>query len=277
MLRPAMTLIVGMFYGDGSGALILSDSREMIGADYSRGRKVVDLDNGIVFAGSGYTGIAEKLIPAVKESRVRSRAFLPSEVVNIFEDEMAEIWRRYKGGPIPRFSRDDTLLSGIIGFVDGNKPKLYCLHENGYAEQIKDFRAIGDGSRHAHNILKTLHKTSISKEEALEIGIHAITQVATVDAVVDSYPQIAILEKGIGANDIKIVNCDEAGTFHFECEEIGEIKKKVEGIEEKRTQAFRLLLRGPAPLVQRLNKVLGEYDDAEQTAEQADESASAKD
>jgi 20S proteasome alpha/beta subunit len=272
-----MTLIIGMFYDNGSGALILSDSRQMTGPDYSWARKVVEVGKGVVFAASGYTGIGEKLIPTVAQARVRSRMVLPSEVINIFEDEMAELWRRYKGGQIPRFARDDSLLSGIIGFVDDGTPKLHCLHENGYAEQIKDLRAIGDGSRHAHNILKTLYRSSMSKGEALEIGIHAIAQVARVDAVVDSFPQIAVLEKGISPDDVTILNCDSEGKFHFECAEIDTIKKKVEGIEDRRTQAFRLLLNGSDSLVKRLVKVLEDYESSQPAPGETEEPAPACD
>lgn len=41
---------------------------------------------------AGLTGIAEKLIPKVKATRTRSRQTLPSEIVDIFEDEMAELF-----------------------------------------------------------------------------------------------------------------------------------------------------------------------------------------
>lgn len=271
-----MTLIVGMFYGDGKGALIISDSRMMADADYSRERKIEDLGHGVVFSASGYVGVAEKLIPAVKQTRIRARRFLRPEVVDVFEDEMAAIWRRYKGGAAPRFARDDRLLAGIIGFVDEGTPQLYCLHENGYAESVKGFRTIGDGSRHAHNVLRTLHRNSISKDEALQIGTHAIAQVATVDAVVDAYPQIVVLEKDVGDEDIKILNCDADGIFQFECQEIDDIKKKVIEIEEKRTQAFRLLLNGPQPLVKKLDKLLKEYENGRTPAGQTEAASPAE-
>ncbi len=265
-----MTLIIGMFYNGGSGAAIISDSRMMIGPDYSKERKVVELEGGIIFAASGYSGMTEKLIPAVQQARVRSRQFLPGEVVNLFEDEMAALWRRYKGGTIPRFAPDDTLLTGIVGFVEGDEPKLFCLHENGYAESIGEFRAIGDGSRHAHNIIKNLHNKTLSKDEALQIGVHAIMQVATVDAVVDEYPQIALFEKGIGPADIKILNCSDTDEFAFECQEIDKIKARVNGIEKKRTEVFSLLLNGTEEVKKKLNDAIKEYEDEQaQTPEEA--------
>lgn len=265
-----------MYFNNNNGAIIISDSRIMLGPDYSKERKIQEIDKNIVFAASGYTGISEKLIPAVKQTRYQNRKYLPSEIVEVFEDEMAKIFSRFKGGFNPRFPSNQTLLTGIIGIIDAAIPKLYCLHENGYAELITRFRAIGDGSRHAHNILQTLYTSSITKDEALEIGIYAIMQVATIDSVVDDYPQIAIIEKYKEKKEekgIKILNCDVHGNFHFDCIEIDNIKKKINGIEQKRTQVFRLLLRDPQDMANKLDKILQEHEAKQKRVPETEEPA----
>ncbi len=175
-----------MYYNSGQGALVIADSRTMLGGDYSRDQKVYEIaDKKIVFAASGLSGIAGKLVPAVKEARQNAARFRASEIVTLFEDEMAELHNRYKMTRPFRFGDDDVLLNGIIGIVDDGGPKLHCLYENGYAEMVSDFRAVGHGARHAHNILRSLYESSLSEQAALEIGIHALVEVAKVDAMVD--------------------------------------------------------------------------------------------
>jgi len=237
-----MTCIVGMFFDSQTGALVLSDSRIMRGGDYARDQKLFVVGDEVVFAAAGYSGIAKKLLRQVETTRIRSRKYLRSEVVEVFEDEMAELHNRYKVSRPYRFSDSDNLLSGIIGFVDENKPQLYCLYENGYAEAIPDFLAIGHGARHAHNILRSLYSPSIPKERALELAVHVLVEVAKADAMVDDAPQLALLGDKAGKNGIDVLNI-EGGKFKFaDCSRIQPIKKRVEGIEQKMTNLFHSLL-----------------------------------
>jgi 20S proteasome alpha/beta subunit len=261
---PAVTCIIGMFYDSGKGAVVIADSRTMIGGDYSHDRKLFEVDEGIVFAASGLSGIAGKLLANVADSRQRSRQFLPSECINVFEDEMAELYNRYKMTKPFRFGADETLLTGIIGFLEDEKPKLpklYCLYENGYAEAVRNFHSVGHGARHASNILRTLYTPSLSKERAIEIGVHALIEVSKIDAMVDGSPQIAILADGVSESGLTILNCN-GDSFSFECPEIEKVKKKVEGIEQKRTQVFHLLIDGKEEVKKKLDEALNEYEDA---------------
>jgi 20S proteasome alpha/beta subunit len=258
-----MTCIIGMYYDSGRGAVVIADSRTMIGGDYSHGQKVfeVEKDTGIVFSSSGYTGIAEKLVPNVRAARSRARQFLAPEIVNVFEDEMAELYNRYKMTRPYRFASDDPLLEGIIGFLNQAKPELHCLYENGYAEIIRDFHAIGHGARHARNILRTLHDPSLSRKRAIEIGVHALIEVSKIDAMVDDLPQIAVLEDGTTPSGLKILNCRQDGSFDFKCAEIKDIIAKIAGIEEKRTEAFHLLLDGNDDVRRKFDEAIKEYRD----------------
>ncbi|MGA2722935.1 MAG: hypothetical protein ABSG79_11035 [Bryobacteraceae bacterium] len=74
----------------------------------------------------------------------------------------------------------------------------------------------------------------------MEIGVHALLEVAKIDAMVDDTPQVAVLESGPG-NGLRIMNCNAPDQFEFQCREIDQIKKRLEGIEQKRTQVFHLL------------------------------------
>ncbi len=258
-----MTCIIGMYYNSGKGALLIADSRTMIGGDCSHSQKIFELepDTGIVFSASGLTGIAEKLVPNVRATRSKARQTLSAEIVNVFEDEMAELHNRYKMTRPYRFGSDQTLLEGIIGFMDQDTPKLHCLYENGYAEIIRDFHAIGHGARHARNILRTLYAPSLSQARGIEIGVHALVEVSKIDAMVDDSPQIAVLEKNITASGLKILNCRADGTFDFECAEIRKTIDKITGIEEKRTKAFHLLLDGSEEIRHKFDEALKEYQD----------------
>ena len=258
-----MTCIIGMYYNSGKGAVVIADSRTMIGGDYSHGQKVfeVEIGTGIVFSSSGLSGIAEKLLPNVRAARSRARQVLASEIVNVFEDEMAELYNRYKMTRPYRFGSDEPLLNAFIGFMDQNAPQLHCLYENGYAEIIREFHAIGHGARHALNIMRTLYAPSISKDRAIEIGVHALIEVAKIDAMVDDSPQIAILEQKTPTSSLEIMNLCHDGTFDFECAEIKKIIDKLAGIEEKRTRAFHLLLDGNQDVKKKFDKTLKEYSD----------------
>src|SRR5260370_5981892 len=259
----SVTCIIGMYYDSDKGAVVIADSRTMIGGEYSHGEKIfeVESDTGIVFFSSGLSGIAEKLLPNVRAARSRARQVLPSEIVNVFEDEMAELYNRYKMTRPYRFGSDDTLLTGFIGFTDGDAPQLHCLYENGYAEIIREFHAIGHGARHALNILRTLYAPSISRDRAIEIGVHALIEVAKIDAMVDDSPQIAILEKKAQTSSLEIMNRRSDDTFDFECAEIKKVIDKLAGIEEKRTRDFHLLLDGNQDVKKKFDKTLKEYSD----------------
>lgn len=261
-----MTCIIGMYYDSEKGAILIADSRTMMGGDYSVGQKIFEIekDSGIAFSSSGFTGIAEKLVPNVRNTRSKARQFLPSEIVNVFEDEMAELHNRYKMTRPYRFSSDESLLEGIIGFIDNGVPKLHCLYENGYAEIIRQFHAIGHGARHAMNILRTLYNPSLSKDRAIEIGVHALVEVSKIDAMVDDSPQIAILQKDISESGLKILNCQPNGDFDFECEEIKKVIEKITGIEEKRTKVFHLLLDGKEEVKKKFDEALKEYESESQ-------------
>lgn len=255
-----MTCIIGMYCNAGKSAVIIADSRTMRGGDYYRDRKIFKIGDDIVFASAGYTGIEEKLLSNVGTARLRSRQIFPSEIVNIFEDEMAELYNRYKMTRPFRFSSDDILINGCIAFIDDGKPKLYCLHENGFAEAIRDFRAIGHGARHALNILRTLYHPATSLERAIEIGVYALIEVSKIDAMVDSCPQIAVLEMKDGKPNLNIWNIPKSGDFIFECKQIEDIKNKLNGIEDKRTKVFHLLLDGTDEIKGKLDLTLEGYE-----------------
>jgi len=212
-----------------------------------------------VFAAAGYAGMVEKLLPKVEQTRLRRRQFLSGEALEIFEDEMANLSERYKNTRPYRFSANDTLLNGIIGNLVDGKPELYTLYDNGYAEIIHDFHAVGHGARHAQNILRTLYDSKVMKDRALEIAVHAMVEVSQVDAMVDDSPQVAIIEKSGDEEKITILN-DFDSEFHLKCPEIEKIKNKISGIEKKRAKTFHMLLDGFK--TDQLDKLIKEYEDA---------------
>lgn len=104
-------------------------------------------------------------------------------------------------------------------------------------------------------------RKAISKDRAIEIGVHALVEVAKIDAMVDDSPQIAILEQKNPKSSLEIMNRRNDGTFDFECAEIKKIIDKIAGIEEKRTRAFHPLLDGNQNVKKKFDKALKEYSD----------------
>lgn len=244
-----MTIIVGMYYDNGDGAIVAADSRTMRGGDYSIDQKLHRVEDCAIFASAGLAGMVEKLIPKVEETRNRTRQWLSSEILNIFEDEMAKLNERYKMTRPYRFPMDESLLQAIIGLIDDKKPKLYTLYDNGYGEIIHDNHAVGHGARHAKNILRTLYRHDITKERAIEIAVHILTEVAEVDALVDSNPQIATLEVDEKGNTkIEVLNEDNNGKFQIISDYVKPIRDKVQGIEQKRAEIFHDVLDGTLKL-----------------------------
>jgi 20S proteasome alpha/beta subunit len=249
-----MTCVIGMFCESEKKALLVADSRTSIGGDYLREQKVFQVaGEDILFAGSGYSGMTSKLIERIEAIPKRANFSSSSDIINAFEDEMANIYDRYKASRPSRFSDGDTLLVGIIGLIDGGRPRLQCLYENGYAEEIRQFHAVGHGARHARNILRSLYEPSMSEESALEIAVHALSEVAKIDATVDDYPQVALL-----TDSVEILNVID-GSFRYECETLELLKQKLASIEKKRNRLFHLLLNGSSEARAKLDAIILEH------------------
>jgi 20S proteasome alpha/beta subunit len=256
-----------MYYDKGKGAVIISDSRLQIGTDYYTLQKIFEIHEGIVFSSSGYSGIRDELIEnfrsGMKQSRkTKTEELSPADIVRYIGQLQNELYYRYKMGERPLFPSDDTILEAITGYIHEGKPKLCLLFESGFVEMIRDppFRAIGDGSRHANSILKRLYNSRLSKERAIEIGIHAIIQTSKIDAVVDDNPQIATIEP----NGCRLWNIEKSGDFNVSTEEILKIKRKINGVGEKQDVLFNLLLDGSEDIIKKFNELIAEYEKAYQ-------------
>ncbi|MCL0057649.1 hypothetical protein M1N05_01075 [Dehalococcoidales bacterium] len=173
-----MTLIIGMYYLNGNEALIASDSRIMRGTEYTTEQKIAYLteEPQVVIASSGLKGIESEITERTSEQQKLQRAQTLREIKAIVDEVTRELYYHYKGSPKPTFREDEVLIHSIYGGFTAQKPKLYCLHENGYSEPIKDYLAVGDGNRFANSLLRSLYYPGVSQQRALEICIHAIIQ-----------------------------------------------------------------------------------------------------
>lgn len=264
-VKPMPTLIIGMYYCNCNGAIIISDSRMMFGPDYSTEQKVFEIIEGVFFSTSGLAGVRDDLISIVQAKANENNITDLEGLRRLFESEVKDLYYWYQSPPSGRasFPTDETLVDGILGGLIAQKPKLYNVHQNGYAEPIREgFRSVGDGSRHAHNIIKSLYKPSITRERAMEIGIHAIILTSKVDSVVDDNPQIAIIER----DSLRLLNMNDNGEFSVENEEIARLKQKINGIEEKRSTVFELLLDGSEEIKKKFSDVIEEYTKNKESA-----------
>lgn len=251
--RIPLTLVMGMHYDE--GAVIITDSRIMEGADYRTEQKLFYVTDKIVLSSSGFTDVSRQLIDSLQSTpNVSNMGF--RDLRRLIEAQQKNLYYWYKGTDQPTFGEDQILLQAIIGSNTEGRAKLLILHENGFTEEITTFKATGDGSRHANNILRNLHRMDINKERALQIGIHTLIQTASIDAVVDANPQAAVIENG----NCKIVNYNDGNTrFSIESPELIDIKKKINGIANKQTKVFELMLNGSEELKQTFINLLEEY------------------
>jgi hypothetical protein len=199
-------------------------------------------------------GISNQLIGEVQR-RLRGGESL-GEVVSIVEDVTADLWYRYKNPNQPRFPPNEVLVDGVIAGVLNGLPKLYHLVENGFTEPIRNFLPVGDGARHADNLIKNLYSQGISKMRAMEICIHALIQTSRIDAVVDDNPQVALIEEGCST----ILNLDQTSNFNINNPQLAEIKTKINGIAEKQAKIFHLCLDGNDEQKRKLDELLREYE-----------------
>lgn len=252
-----MTCIIGMYCDKGNSAIIISDSRQMEGLDFTQVQKVYTVQNNIVFAASGLSGMAHGLRENVERFVSERRITEPENVVNVFEDAIYSMYCHYKNPQAPRFDPNMPLMNAIIGIFVREKPKLYCLFENGWAEPIRSsFRATGDGQRFANQILRPLYKRDLSVEQAIELGVHTISQISKVDAVVDDVPQVAILKN----SKIEIVNYDTSkDDFLIPHPRLEEVKAKIYGIEEVRAKVFQLLMSKDETLKAEFKKIIDKF------------------
>jgi 20S proteasome alpha/beta subunit len=256
-----VTLIIGMYYAQGNGAVIVSDSRMVRGPDYTTERKLFEITSDSALATSGLSGVSFELLENVRLKAKTSTCDIIT-LKRIIENEALELCYRYKLSETPTFRREEILFDGIVGGFHEAKPRLYHLAEPGYMEILNHSHSVGDGSRHATQIIETLFRPDISKDRAIEIAVHALIQTSRLDTVVDSNPQIAVFEE----EKCEILNyseCDDNGVnkaFLFDKPEISAIKNKINGIAEKQTKIFDLMLDGSDDLKKRLIDLLGEYD-----------------
>lgn len=248
------TLIIGMYYNNMNGAVVVSDSRVTRGNDYTVDQKLCEIvEHQVVFSAAGLSGISDQIVSIV-QGRLRGDESL-EDVKTIIENVTADVWYRYKNPTQPRFGPDTVLVDGIIGGILNGQPRLYHLVENGFAEPIRGFLSVGDGSRHADNLIKNLYKRDISKTRAIEICIHALIQTARIDTVVDDNPQVAVIEGGQNT----ILNIDQNGDFNCINDELMQIKIKINGIAEKQAKIFHLCLDGNDEQKRKLDELLREY------------------
>lgn len=250
-----LTLIIGMYYANQKGAVIVSDSRLVKGPDYTTDQKLFKITKDAAFSTSGLSGIGFELLENVKE-RMTNDGCDVIALKKVMEEEALKLCYRYKASDMPAFGKDETLFDGILGGFHNGEPRLYHLAEPGYMEPMMRSDSVGDGSRHATQIIETLHEPSISKERAIEIAVHAIIQTSRLDTVVDANPQIAVFEK----RECTILNYSENGTFLFNKPEILAIKNKINGIAEKQSKVFNLMLDGSEELKKKFVSLLDEYE-----------------
>jgi len=250
-----VTLIIGMYYAKGEGAVIVCDSRLVRGPDYTTEQKLFHITKDSAISSSGLSGTTLELLENVKE-KINTDICDIKILKKIIQDEALKIVYQYKLSDMPTFSKDETLFDGIVGGFEKERPRLYHLGEPGYMEPMNRSYSVGDGSRHATSIIETLYRPAISKDRAIEIAVHSIIQTSKLDTVVDANPQIAIFEKG----RCEILNYSEEGDFLFDKPEILEIKNKINGIAEKQSKVFDFMLDGSEEVKKQLIDLLSEYD-----------------
>lgn len=249
-----MTCVIGMYCNNNKDAVIISDSRAMLEIDFSLDQKIFRIDDGVVYASSGYSGMSIELLRKIADSKRREPS---AGTLDIMTLEMYQMYETYKL-KTRMFQPEETLLSAVVGTfgkTEGN-PELYCLDQSGWLEPYnRKFRAIGDGARYAQQILMHLYKPNISLRRAMQIGIHAIVQISLLDAAVDNNVQMAALENG----EIRMWNIDDNGQFLEKNDEIEEMKKRINGIESKRATLFDLMLSEEDELKTKVTETLDEY------------------
>jgi len=240
----------------------------MIGNDYSVKQKIRYLVEGgdgnesIVMGNSGLNDMRDRLIRGTQ--RKITEAGGVSDLYQLkdwMEDISRELYDRYRVPTTPfTIARvpNDALFDAIVGgrMLEGTEyvPHLFVVFEDGTSDEIDDYRAVGDGERHANNIVKSLYDPNMTKERALQVAIHAIIQTARIDSAVDAIPQVALIDN----DGSRILNVDAHG-WHETIPQIEDLKKQVNGVATKQAELFDLWLNGPDELRRKLSDVFDEW------------------
>lgn len=221
-----MTLIIGMYYDNKKGALIASDSREVLGSTYGLVKKIT-LKEDLVFSIAGWEIIEEGFFDKFNQiNKKNSRGKKDIELKEKIRETIKKLGEDYEDNPInkKRFEK----MSGLFGFYQSLNPEIYTLSSNG-VEPLEEFRTLGKGNELAQYLLGKIYHPEMSQEHAINVAVYSILETSSMYTGVDNNPQIALIDK----KGIRILNYTEKGIPDFQNPEILKIKRKIEQISKR--------------------------------------------
>lgn len=241
-----------MYYDNGKGVLISSDSKFYSDPNYGLKKKIFNIKNGVM-AICGHVPLRDEFLEDLKKNMDKLNSNESEEIRKMLQITYKELLDSYKKIGFT-LQKDEEDFVGIFSLYEENRPQIYEFIDGGMIQRVDEFTIIGAGKENAEKILRDSCLKDISKKQAIELSIYSIIQVAKINLYVDNNPQIALIdEKGF-----RILNEDENGNFDFH--KFSEIKKDMEKLDEYQRKAFNSLWRGNKETKSKLMKILDEYE-----------------
>jgi 20S proteasome alpha/beta subunit len=245
-----MTILIGMYYNNRKGILMASDSRVLNGSDICLKRpKLIKIDNSILsFTGDVF--LIDEILEKIKEKSQNEK------MKEAIQEAYLEVRAYYTEGKKPLVPKEEFLCSGIFGFFDKNKPKMYNVDDKGFLQSSDGFEVDGQGKEHIEKILGTIYRGNLSKKEAVQTAIYSIIEVSKLNSGVDDSIQIAVMENERG----NILNYKKDGEFDFQMPEIVSIRDEMVYASEQEKRLLKTLINGSKEDKSKLEKLLVELE-----------------
>lgn len=189
-----MTLVIGLRTREG---IVLGADRRIITGERESFEEdkifIAGLSNTIAVSTEGLTGLRDKFVEQTRRAMDVKKTTNLSETIEALEDVMYKITTRYA----ERFENGDgKIISFVVGLdnlLSGNA-RLYKIIYNGYAEEVRTFDVLGEGSPYARPLVKLLHRPDISLAEGIDICYFMIRTIEELELIqsVGGIPDILI-------------------------------------------------------------------------------------
>jgi 20S proteasome alpha/beta subunit len=247
-----MTLILGMYYDNEKGVLIASESRCLCELDILPQTKKIYNINQVIFSLSGITYLSDELIEDL-EKKIKPKMD-SQEITETIRQSFVDLREKYATGENPQISKKNFECSGLFGFYS-NKPEIFELSNKGIPFNLNEGRITAVGQwKYATQILKSLYRKDITKEQAIKAAVYTINEISKTNAGIDSNIQLATIDK----EETKIWNIDKNGEFIYNLPEFEIIKEEVKEVPSLQRKALNILLFGEKEEKSKLEKLLKE-------------------
>ena len=167
-----MTYILGARCAD--GVVLVSDQKVSIeGSPSYNEEKIVEILPGIVVGGAGMAGLIEKISDDIKKE-FEDYEIDSKQLIRFAEKQSLKIIKQHE--------ELDEDASFLIGISENSSKLCHVVMEDGFADPIKRYLAIGSGEPYGSLFLEKLWNNDMSMKDFAKVGYFLIKFVVEMKA-----------------------------------------------------------------------------------------------